>query len=153
MEVGLAALGGLGQEFVADAFDDRSGHPQGVDQLVLGVARMNVVAHHRHVGRVGAECLVFDLPEIGAVQGVGPEQAWPRCLEWFWVPAFSCIYRRAFLGPVKNDMVADALDLQKREILLVCVFAFLILFLGLYPSWVLDLTRVGSEAWMARLTP
>jgi len=66
---------------------------------------------------------------------------------------FLSVYRRAFLGPVNSDVVADALDLRTREIILVCVFGFLILFLGFYPAGVLDLTRAASEAWMARLTP
>lgn len=66
---------------------------------------------------------------------------------------FLGVYRRAFLGPVENELVADALDLQKREIFLVCVFGFLILFLGFYPTWVLEITKVGSEAWLARMTP
>ncbi len=37
---------------------------QSVDQLVLGVARVDVVADHRDVGGVGAEGLVFDFAEI-----------------------------------------------------------------------------------------
>jgi len=65
---------------------------------------------------------------------------------------FLSIYRRAFLGPLKSDVVADAVDLRARELWLVCLFGLLILFFGFYPSGVVDLTRAASEAWMARLS-
>jgi len=66
---------------------------------------------------------------------------------------FLRIYRQAFLGPVNGDVVADALDLGRRELILVCIYSGLILLLGFYPAGVLDFTKAASEAWMARLTP
>ncbi len=71
VEVGLAALGGLGQPAGVDALDDGGGDPEGVDQLVLGVAGVDVVALDEDDGGVGAEGLVLDLAEVRAVEGVG----------------------------------------------------------------------------------
>ncbi|MCB1750752.1 MAG: NADH-quinone oxidoreductase subunit M [Gammaproteobacteria bacterium] len=65
---------------------------------------------------------------------------------------FLVSFRRAFLGPVGSEAVGAARDLRTREILLACLFGFLILFFGFFPSWVLELTRHGCEAWMARLS-
>ncbi|MEN8179280.1 MAG: NADH-quinone oxidoreductase subunit M [Pseudomonadota bacterium] len=64
---------------------------------------------------------------------------------------FLRIYRRAFLGPVTSPVVADALDLRRRELLVVSVMALLILFAGLYPDAVLDITRLSSEQWVSDL--
>ena len=58
-------------------------------------------------------------------------------------------YRRAFYGPVKNTVVAEAFDLRGRELLLVAVFALIILITGIYPSAVLDIMHVSAEAWVA----
>ncbi len=65
---------------------------------------------------------------------------------------FLSIYRRAFLGPVRSPVVSDALDLRRRELLVVSVMAALILFAGLYPDAVLDTIRVTSEQWVANLS-
>ncbi|MCB1852739.1 MAG: NADH-quinone oxidoreductase subunit M [Gammaproteobacteria bacterium] len=65
---------------------------------------------------------------------------------------FLSAYRRAFLGPVKSELIADALDLRSRELSLVCLFALLILIFGLWPSLVVNLTRAASEAWMDRFS-
>ena len=64
---------------------------------------------------------------------------------------FLGIYRRAFLGPVKHDVIGDALDLRKRELALVAVFAVLILLLGLWPNSVLQITQIASETWVSNL--
>ncbi len=61
-------------------------------------------------------------------------------------------YRRAFLGPVKGPLVADALDLRPRELLVAMATALLVLLLGLFPQWVLDLTRAAAELWVGRLS-
>jgi NADH-quinone oxidoreductase subunit M len=66
---------------------------------------------------------------------------------------FLGIYRKAFLGPVRNSVIEEAADLLPREVLVVAVLGFLILFMGLYPSAVLELTRVASEGWLSRLSP
>jgi NADH-quinone oxidoreductase subunit M len=62
---------------------------------------------------------------------------------------FLGIYRRAFLGPIKSSVIGEALDLRRRELLLVLVLTGLVLLLGLWPASVLDITRTASEAWVA----
>lgn len=66
---------------------------------------------------------------------------------------FLVIYRRAFLGPVQSKVVIDAVDLRQRELVVITALAGLILFAGLYPNGVLDLTRTASENWVAGLNP
>jgi NADH-quinone oxidoreductase subunit M len=66
---------------------------------------------------------------------------------------FMGMYRKAFLGPVNNVVVAECFDLRRREILVLAVFAALILVAGFYPAAVLDLTRVASEGWVGQLGP
>ncbi len=63
---------------------------------------------------------------------------------------FLNIYRQAFLGPVSNPVVADAMDLRPRELTIAMVFAVLILTTGFYPSVVLDVIRPAGEAWVAQ---
>jgi NADH-quinone oxidoreductase subunit M len=62
-------------------------------------------------------------------------------------------YRRAFLGPITSSVVGDAIDLRRRELLVVSVLGGLILFIGIYPEAVLEITRLSSEDWVANLTP
>ncbi|MCP3868600.1 MAG: NADH-quinone oxidoreductase subunit M [Gammaproteobacteria bacterium] len=64
---------------------------------------------------------------------------------------FLGIYRRVFLGPVRNSVVKNALDLRPRELFVVCLFGGVILLAGLYPAGVLELTRVTAEGWLARI--
>ena len=64
---------------------------------------------------------------------------------------FLGIYRQAFLGPVRHAVISEAVGLRSRELALVLVLAGLILLLGLWPSSVLDITRVASEAWVGHL--
>lgn len=64
---------------------------------------------------------------------------------------FLTIYQRAFLGPVKNNVIAEAVDLRKRELSLVIVFICIILLGGIFPNIVLDITRVASDNWIALL--
>lgn len=65
---------------------------------------------------------------------------------------FLNLYRRAFLGPVVQPGVAQAVDLGGRELALVLVFATLILAFGLYPAPLLEVIRPAAEAWVARLS-
>lgn len=39
-------------------------------------------------------------------------------------------YRRAFLGPVKNSVIADSVDIDGRELLIISLLALLVLILG-----------------------
>jgi NADH-quinone oxidoreductase subunit M len=64
---------------------------------------------------------------------------------------FLGIYRRAFLGPVHSAVIADAVDLRVRELVVVSLMAVLILVGGIYPNGVLELTRAASEDWVGHL--
>jgi NADH-quinone oxidoreductase subunit M len=64
---------------------------------------------------------------------------------------FLNIYQRAFLGPVKNDVVSTAMDLRTRELLLTLGFCILIIVFGIFPNIILDITRGASEAWVSSL--
>ncbi|MDP1897691.1 MAG: NADH-quinone oxidoreductase subunit M, partial [Sulfurimicrobium sp.] len=60
-------------------------------------------------------------------------------------------YRRAFFGPAKNPVVADAMDLRPRELAICVLYAAIILIVGFYPSLVLDVIKPTGEAWVAHL--
>lgn len=64
---------------------------------------------------------------------------------------FLGIYRRTFLGPVTSPVVANAQDLRRRELTIAAVFMLVVLAIGLYPQFVLDLIRTASEGWVARI--
>jgi len=59
--------------------------------------------------------------------------------------------RRAFLGPITNNDVAQAQDLRSREFWLLCLPAFLVLVFGFFPDLILSVNQLSSEAWMTRL--
>jgi NADH:ubiquinone oxidoreductase subunit 4 (subunit M) len=63
------------------------------------------------------------------------------------------MYRRAFLGPMHNTAVIEAVDLRRRELAVMLVLGSLILAGGLYPNGVLNLTRPTSEDWVEYLLP
>ena len=60
-------------------------------------------------------------------------------------------YRRTFYGPMANNVVAEALDLRRRELVVAIVFTTLILLAGLYPALVLDTIREASTLWVNNL--
>ena len=62
-------------------------------------------------------------------------------------------YRRAFLGPARNTVVAEAFDLGRRELMLAALLLALILFAGLHPAVVLDLTEAAAGRWIDQLGP
>jgi NADH-quinone oxidoreductase subunit M len=64
---------------------------------------------------------------------------------------FLNLYRRAFLGPVKNEGVAAAADLRPLELLLMLTFSALILGFGLFPAPLLEIIRPAAEVWVGRL--
>ncbi len=64
---------------------------------------------------------------------------------------FLSLFRRAFLGPVRRAVVEEAADLVPRELLTIASLALILLFTGLYPQGVLDITRAASEVWAAGL--
>ena len=61
---------------------------------------------------------------------------------------FLGIFRKAFLGECRNEVVKDAIDLQKRELLIVFTFSVVILFIGLYPQPVLNTLATATSEWM-----
>ncbi len=64
---------------------------------------------------------------------------------------FLSIYRRAFLGPIRSEVVSDAVDLLPRELFLTCILAFLVLIAGLFPDLVLDLSKSTAVEWVSRI--
>jgi len=64
---------------------------------------------------------------------------------------FFNIYRSAFLGISRREVVSDSVDLLPRELGLVLLMAGLILFTGLYPSSIMEITQQATELWIARL--
>ena len=64
---------------------------------------------------------------------------------------FLGIYRETFLGPIKSPVVADAVDLRPRELLVAGVLALLVLAAGLYPQGVLNFTESSSVQWAERI--
>jgi len=61
------------------------------------------------------------------------------------------MYRRAFLGPVSVPAVAEAVDLRPRELVLSLAFALVILAVGFFPGFFLDLMAPAANAWIGRL--
>ncbi|MCB1984798.1 MAG: NADH-quinone oxidoreductase subunit M [Burkholderiales bacterium] len=59
--------------------------------------------------------------------------------------------RRAFLGPISNNDVAQAQDLRSREFVLLCFPALLVLIFGFFPDLILSVNQLSTEAWLARL--
>ena len=60
-------------------------------------------------------------------------------------------FRRTFYGPARNQVVATAVDLRRRELLVAVGFALLVLLGGLYPAGVLNITGAASAQWAERL--
>ncbi len=60
--------------------------------------------------------------------------------------------RSAFFGPVANLAVSQIQDLKLREFALLCVPAALTLFLGFFPSAILSVNQIASEAWLSRFS-
>ncbi|MBF0416737.1 MAG: NADH-quinone oxidoreductase subunit M [Magnetococcales bacterium] len=64
---------------------------------------------------------------------------------------FLGFYRKAFLGPLNRNLPEILPELLPREKLVLYTFAGLILLLGLYPDWMLDLSRASASAWAERI--
>ena len=62
---------------------------------------------------------------------------------------FLGIYRKAFLGECRNEVVKDAIDLQTRELLIVFTFALIILAGGLYPQLILNVLTPATMEWVS----
>jgi NADH-quinone oxidoreductase subunit M len=59
--------------------------------------------------------------------------------------------RRAFFGPITRTSVNSAQDLLPRELILLCIPALLILGLGFFPDFILNINYMASEAWLSQL--
>lgn len=59
--------------------------------------------------------------------------------------------RRAFFGPVTQPRVEQLQDLRPRELLMLCIPAFLTLLWGFAPNSVLKTNQATTELWLARL--
>jgi NADH-quinone oxidoreductase subunit M len=59
--------------------------------------------------------------------------------------------RRAFFGPITHTSVNLAQDLLPRELILLCIPALLILGLGFFPDFILNINYMASEAWLSQL--
>ena len=66
---------------------------------------------------------------------------------------FLGIYRKAFLGECRNEVVADAVDLKSRELLIVFVMSAIVLVVGLYPQLVLGVIETASQSWLKIIQP
>lgn len=64
---------------------------------------------------------------------------------------FLSIYRRTFFGPVGNKIILQAVDLRPRELLIISVFSLFVIFNGLYPQGILDMTQAATERWLGFL--
>lgn len=64
---------------------------------------------------------------------------------------FLDLYRRAFFGPANSPAVVEALDLRRRELLILLVFVALILGFGLFPATLLEVIESSGGAWAAKL--
>ena len=61
-------------------------------------------------------------------------------------------YRRAFLGPVTNRVVAEAADLQPREWMVVVLLAIPVLVAGLYPQGGMHFLQMPAAEWIAHFS-
>ncbi|MEI6413326.1 MAG: NADH-quinone oxidoreductase subunit M [Pseudomonadota bacterium] len=66
---------------------------------------------------------------------------------------FLTFYRRAFLGPVRNPVVAETLDLTRHELALMMVFSILVFLVGFAPRLVLEMIGPATEHWVGQLVP
>ena len=64
---------------------------------------------------------------------------------------FLRIYRQAFLGPVNNTVIEEAMDLRKREIFVAVVLTVAVFVLGIQPGLVLDLMEESTQGWLQQL--
>ena len=59
--------------------------------------------------------------------------------------------RRAFWGPITHKDINQVIDIKAREMALLLFPAILVLLIGLFPNFILDINKVASELWLSRL--
>ncbi|MEE9444876.1 MAG: NADH-quinone oxidoreductase subunit M [Cocleimonas sp.] len=65
---------------------------------------------------------------------------------------FLGIFRKAFLGECKNEIVADAVDLKPRELFIAFVMSAIVLIVGFYPQMILGMIEKASIGWLGLVT-
>ena len=111
----------------------------------LGLASMGVPATSAFPGE-----LLIILSTLNQYTGIGLAVLFGMILT---AAYFLRIYRTAFLGPCRHEAVADAVDLQRRELIIIVTISVLVLAIGLYPQWVLDYMAHSTQAWVALFKP
>jgi NADH-quinone oxidoreductase subunit M len=59
--------------------------------------------------------------------------------------------RKAFFGPIIHQTVQQLQDLRRRELLLLCVPALLVLVFGFFPNLILHTNEKTADAWLSRI--
>ena len=107
----------------------------------LGLANMGVPG----TSTFPAELLII-LSVLNSYTGVGLATLFGVILS---ATYFLGIYRKAFLGKCRNEIVADAVDLQKRELFIIFIMSAIVLIIGIYPQMILDTMNATTEALVA----
>ncbi len=58
------------------------------------------------------------------------------------------LFRKSFLGECRHEAIIDAQDLKKREIFIVLLMCFIVLFFGLFPQLILETMEVSTQSWI-----
>ena len=59
--------------------------------------------------------------------------------------------RKAFFGPIIHQTVQQLQDLRRRELLLLCVPALLVLVFGFFPNLILHANEKAADLWLSRI--
>jgi NADH-quinone oxidoreductase subunit M len=111
----------------------------------LGLASMGIPATSAFPGE-----LLIILSSLNQYTGIGLAALFGVILS---AAYFLRIYRAAFLGTCRHEIVADAVDLQTRELIIVVIISALVLAFGLYPQLILDYMANATQTWTALLKP
>jgi NADH-quinone oxidoreductase subunit M len=110
----------------------------------LGLANMGVPA----TSTFPAEFLII-ISALNTYTGVGLAALFGVILG---AAYFLGIFRKAFLGECRNEIVADAVDLKPRELFIAFVMSAIVLIVGLYPQLVLGVIEKSSMGWLGVIT-
>ena len=59
--------------------------------------------------------------------------------------------RKAFFGPIVHQTVQQCQDLRRRELLLLCIPALLVLVFGFFPKLILQTNETSADTWLSRI--
>jgi len=113
--------------------------------LFLGLASMGIPG----TSGFPAELLII-LSAFKAYTGVGLATLFAMVLS---AAYFLGTYRKAFLGPAVRESVIDAVDLKKRELLMMVLISLLVLAFGFFPQAILDIIASAEGNWQSLLSP